>query len=206
MTTRPRVLASLGALSLALASLAAPALVLAHVELETTAPAADATVDGTPTEISATFSGPIEPDSALSLRDAEGQELAGGGVDPGDATRLVIAPVPELATGTYEVRWTSVSDDGHVERDTWTFTVTAAPSPTPAPTASPTVAPSETETTPPTPSPVPSPTVVPSPSAVGGGSAGSGTDVVLPILIALALVGLVGGLLVTRRGRTAPPA
>jgi hypothetical protein len=127
-------------------------------------------------------------------------------LDPADPARLVIDPVPELAPGTYEVRWTSVTDDGHVERDTWTFTVTAPPTPSPSPTPSSSAAPSATPEPPPTPSPVPTPTVAPSPSADGGDPAGSGNDVILPIILGLALVGLVAGFLVTRRGRTTPPA
>ena len=205
MTTRHRPLASLGALLLlVLASLAAPTLVAAHAELEATTPDADATVDGTPTEISATFSEALEVDgSSLTLRDAAGTELATGGLDPDDATRLVIGSVPALVPGAYEVQWAASSDDGHLERDTWTFTVAAPP---PSPTPSPSVAPSSTVAPTPAPTEVPSPTAAPSPSADGGSSAGDSNDVILPIILALALVAIVGGFLLTRRGRTTPPA
>ncbi len=181
-----------------------PSTVAAHAELVETSPAADATVEGTPTEISATFSEGIEPDSGLSLRDAAGDEIASGGLDPDDPARLLISPVPELAPGTYEVRWTSVTDDGHIERDTWSFTVTAAPTPTPSPTPSPTAEPTASATPEPTATPEPSPTAAPSPSADGGDQAGDASEVILPIVVALALVGIVGGFLLTRRGRSTP--
>ena len=68
--------------------------------------------------------------SSLELRDAAGTSLAEGGVDPADDLRMAIDPVPELAPGTYAVQWQAVAVDGHIERDTWTFTV-VAPTPTP---------------------------------------------------------------------------
>ena len=152
--------------------------------------------------------GPFErrqrhPDVAIE-RGAAGRSLPR--LDPDDAARLLISPVPELAPGTYEVRWTSVTDDGHVERDTWAFTVTAAPTPTPSPTPSPTAEPTASATPAPTATPEPSPTVAPSPSADVGDQAGDSGDVLLPIVIALAVVGFVAGYLVSRRGRTAPRA
>ena len=203
MMPRPRVLAfRLALLMMVLGvALALPAVAAAHAELERVAPDADATVEGTPTEISATFSEALDPDSALSLRDASGTEIAKGGLDPADPARLVIDPVPELAAGAYEVRWTSVTDDGHVERDTWSFQVTAAaPSPTPSATS----APSATVAQTPSPTIAPSPTLAPSPSADGGASTGDTSDAIVPIIVALALVALVGSFLLTRRGRSTP--
>ena len=203
MMPRPRTLAFRLALLLVLivASLLVPSVAVAHAELETVVPEADATVQGTPTEISATFSEGLEPDSALSLRDDSGGEIASGGLDPADPARLLIDPVPELTPGTYQVRWTSVTDDGHIERDTWSFIVTAPPpSPTPTPSAAPSATPAPTAS----PTLAPSPTVAPSPSADGGDATGDSSDVILPIIVALALVAIVGGFLLTRRGRSTP--
>ncbi len=178
-----------------------PATVAAHAELVEATPADEATVEGTPEEISARFSEPLETDgSTFSLRNAAGERLAVGRIDPDDATRLIIDPVPDLAPGGYEVRWRAASSDGHAENDTWTFTVT--PAPTPAPTADAT--PGSTASAEPTPSATPEPTAVPSPSASPGPTdpAGAGDgDVILPIIAALAIVLIAAGFLLTRRGR-----
>ena len=191
------------------AAAVAPVGVAAHAELEETVPAADATVEGSPTEVSATFSETLLADrSSLSLRDAEGAEVAEGGPDPEAPERLLISDLPDLAPGEYEASWAAAADDGHLERGTWTFTVIAAPTPSPSPTPSPTPAPSATATPSPTASPSPAASVAPSPSTSGGDSSqtASGTDVILPIVAALALVAIVGLYLLTRRGRTTPPA
>jgi hypothetical protein len=84
-----------------------------------------------------------------------------------------------------------------VERGRLTFTVeqpTASPSPAPteAASASPSVVPSAT----------PVATPAPSPSADTAPVASGGTDVLLPIVAALAIVGVVAWF-VLRRGRTA---
>jgi methionine-rich copper-binding protein CopC len=192
------IAASIAALTLLLL----PATVLAHAELETTTPDDGAVVEGTPTEIVATFSEALDDGSSLSLRDAAGDEVARSEPDPDDPTRMVIADVPELAPGAYTVRWTASSDDGHLERDTWSFTVAVVltPSPTTAPTASATPAPSTapTPTVAPTPSSAASPTASPAP---GDGDPTSGTDVLIPIIAGLAIVAIAGGVLLSRRGR-----
>lgn len=185
-------------------SLGVPAAVTAHAEFKEASPADGATVEGTPSEIVAVFSEALAADgSVLALRDAAGAELANGGPDPDDPARLVITEVPALAPGEYEVRWTAASDDGHLERDTWTFTVTAAmtpsPSPTPAPTATP-AAPgsaSSSPTSPPSAEPTATPSATPPPDDAGA----TGGDVVIPIVAGLAIVAIAGGILFSRRGR-----
>src|SRR5687768_4192452 len=88
--------------TMVVAALLLPATVAAHAELLETTPADGATVEGTPTEISATFSEALESDgSTLELRDGAGESLATGDLDPDDPARLLIADVPELAPGTY---------------------------------------------------------------------------------------------------------
>jgi copper resistance protein C len=209
MTTIARRLASLPlAFLVVTVALAAPMAVRAHAELLETSPAEGTTVEGTPTEVSAIFSEGLEPESSLELRDAAEATVAEGGLDPEDPTRLVIADVLDLAPGVYEARWTSATDDGHIERGTWTFTVAPAPTPSPTPSPSPTPAPSATAS--PTPTPAPSPSEAPSPSgspAPSGGDspAGNDSDVVLPIILGLAIVAGVGGFLLLRRRPTPPP-
>ncbi len=182
-----------------------PAIALAHAELEATVPADEATVVGTPTELSATFSEALTAESTLSIRTASGDRLAVGGLDPADPARLVITPVPDLAPGTYEMRWTAFTDDGHIERDTWTFTVESPP-PTASPTASPTDEPSAAATAAPTVEPTATASPAPSPSpSPGDGDPTAGTgDVLLPIVAALAVVAVGGVLLLGRRGRPGP--
>jgi methionine-rich copper-binding protein CopC len=182
-----------------------PASAFAHAELDVPTPADGATVEGTPAEIFGTFTQDIEPDgSSLVLRDASGEEIARGGVDPDDARRMAIDPVPALEPGEYEVRWTTISaEDGELDRDTWTFTVEAPPSPSPtiAPTATATVEPSASAVASASPSPVASASPSPAPSPTDGSAAGSTADVILPIVVGLAIVLIAAGYLMLRRGR-----
>ncbi|HYH91828.1 MAG TPA: copper resistance CopC family protein [Candidatus Saccharimonadales bacterium] len=182
-----------------------PSGVLAHAELDVPTPADGATVEGTPTEIFGTFTQAIEPDgSSLILRDAAGDEVARGGLDPTDDQRMVIDPVPVLAPGEYEVRWTTISaEDGELDRETWSFTVVAAasPSPTVAASASATAEPSASPIASASASPIASAGLSPAPSPIDGSAAGSTTDAILPIVVGLALVLLGAGYLLSRRGR-----
>jgi len=206
--------------ALATLLIVAPITVLAHAELDVATPADGATVEGSPPEVSGTYTHDMDVDgSSMQLRDADGTVIAKGGVDPDDARRMAIEDLPVLAPGEYEVRWTSLSsEDDELARGTWTFTVSAdpGPSPTPPPTPTPTPPASAAATTAPTTSPTEaasaaisaSPSSEPSPtaSAVPGDASTGGSDVLLPILAALAIVAVVGVILVSRRGRAAPPA
>ena len=205
-TIRARVAALV---AVAVTLLLFPAIVAAHAELLEATPTDGATVEGTPADISAMFSEPLATDgSTFSLRNAAGERLAVGHVDPDDPTRLVIDPVPTLQPGTYEVRWRAASADGHAENDTWTFTV-VAPTPTKAlPTPTPSTEPSDAETPSAEPGPTESPeaTPAPNPSASPGPSDPAGAsdgDVILPIIAALAIVLIAAGFLLSRRGRPA---
>lgn len=163
------------------ALLLSPATAAAHAVLIETIPEDGATVEGTPEDLLAVFDEAIGADgSSLSIRDAAGERLAVGRVDPDDPTRLGIHDVPELAPGAYEMRWTAMSADGDIERGSWRFTVAAAATPEPA--AVPTVPPA------------------PSPSATDP-SGSSGGDAILPIVAGLAVVLIGTGYLLSRRGR-----
>lgn len=170
----------------------------AHAELIETTPADGATVMGTPDELVAVFDDELLVDaSSLSIRNAQGERLAVGHVDPEEPTHLVIGDVPDLAVGTYEMRWTAGTADGHVERGTWTFTVaqateTPAPSPTPGETAGPSAAATAIPSAAPTPSATPAPT---------DPTGAAGSDVILPIIAALAIVLIAAGVLLSRRSR-----
>ncbi len=203
-----------------------PGLVAAHAELLKASPADTEVVQGTPAEISGTYSEAVKVDgSSLVLQDAgSGKELATGGVDPADDKRMVITPVPELVPGDYIVKSTTVSaQDGDIDRQRWIFTVvpvtaptsspseapSATPAPTPgasasaAPTASVAASPSAVATA--EPSRAPSASPAPSPSG-SGSTTGSGSDVLLPILVVLVLLAVLGGYLFTRRGSSTTPS
>jgi methionine-rich copper-binding protein CopC len=186
----------------------APMSVLAHAALDEPTPADGATIEGQPASIEGTSTQDMEVDgSSIELRDADGTTVATGGVDPDDPRRMVIDPVPELSPGTYEVRWTTLSaEDGELDRDTWTFTVIAAPTPEPTPAPTPTPEPSATASPSATPAPTATPAATPSPAPSASappddGAAGSGSDVILPIVVGLAIVVVGGGVLLSRRGR-----
>jgi methionine-rich copper-binding protein CopC len=80
-----------------------------------------------------------EPPKALTLSFAEAVKLASVTVTSGElvvpvtvdrttkAASSVVVPLPALAPGRYQVRWSAVStDDGHVSKGLLTFTVEAA--------------------------------------------------------------------------------
>ena len=101
----------------ALALAAGPA--LAHAKLLSEVPAADAAVSvaaTTPiTELRLTFSEALDVAfSKVEITDGSGQAVAGTlALDAADNTVLIVALVSPLAQGTYMVKWTAVSDDGH---------------------------------------------------------------------------------------------
>jgi methionine-rich copper-binding protein CopC len=184
-----------------------PAVVVAHAELDTSTPADGATVPSP-------FVGPIVLDFTEALADGSEADLLGpdgatvssAEVDQAGA-RMTFEFAAALDPGEYEVRWTGVALDGHVDRGTFGFTVAPAP-PTPAPTPEPTPTPAASVTAPaetPTPAtaqPTASPT--PSPTVDGGEVADTG-DVLLPIIVALLVVGAGAVYLLTRRNRPGMP-
>jgi methionine-rich copper-binding protein CopC len=169
--------------------------VYAHAELDIASPADGAVLAAPPTEIVLTFTEALDAaKSHVELVGPDGNEAASGGVDPANDTEMRIDP-PALGPGAYAIRSTAVAaHDGAVSRETLTFTITApTPSPTQAPTATPTASPRATAS--------PSPSPSPSPSASTGPASASGTDVLLPILAALAVVVLLGAMLLRGRSR-----
>lgn len=182
---------------------AVPGLVRAHAELVTPSPAGRSVTPPPVTEVSGIYSEAMTATgSSLIVKNTGGTVVAQGTVDTADDTRMVATPAAPLGLGSYAVEWTSVALDGHVERGTWTFTVGIA---TPVETATPSVAatagPTST-TTPATLAPTPSTGPTPAPSA-GGSTTGSGGDAILPIIVALIILGAGAAYLLTRRNR--PP-
>jgi hypothetical protein len=201
-----------------LLALALPTTAFGHAELDTATPADGATVEGSPAEVSGTFTQDMAVDgSSMQLRDEGGEVIAKGAVDPDDPRRMAIEDLPVLEPGEYEVRWTTnSSEDDEIARGTWTFTVIAAATPTPAPT--PTAAPTQSPSATPEVTTIPSATASAEPSAASAapsadtgatpapapsgdtGTPAAGTmDVVVPIVAGLAIVLVVAVVLLRRR-------
>ena len=191
------------AVAATLTVLLVPGLVVAHAELVTPTPADKATVSPPVTEVAGIYSEAMKPaGSSIIVKDASGATVAQGTVDPAKDTRMVATPTTSLGPGAYTVQWTSVALDGHVERGTWSFTVAAAaPSETPTPSVAATEVPSAAPSAL-APTPVPSVAPTPAPSA-GGSTTGSGGDVLIPIIVAVIILGAGAAYLLSRRNR--PP-
>ena len=193
-----RVLPALvGSLLLALTA-AGP--VLGHVALEGSDPADGAVLATPPTVVTLRFTEGLQAGKSSFRIVSDGTDVATAQAQDDGDSFMTLSGV-QLEPGDYVIRWTAAGDDGHVERGRLTFTVeepTASPSPTPSEAASDSASPS------PSASPVAAPTAspAPSPSADTTPVASGGTDVLLPIVAALAIVGVVA-YLVLRRGRTA---
>ena len=187
-----------------LALFALPAAVLAHAELDTVSPADGTTVTKVLTEIAMTFTEDLDPaKSSIVLAKAGGAQVQSGGVVSADDLKRMTLAITDLAAGPYEIRWTSASaEDGDIARGTTHFTY-APPNPTESdilPTESPSEAASPTA--------VPSPSVTapsPSPSAAGTPAA-STSDVLIPIVVAIVVVGVLGAWLLRGRSRGGGPA
>ena len=180
--------------------LALPGSALAHAELLRSIPDNGETVTDPVTVVTGTYSQDLAANSKLLVKDAAGATVAAGTVDPGNVRRLIARPDAPLGDGTYEVQSTSVSaDDGDIERVQWTFTVAvaASPSPTEAPSVSAGTSSSSPEATS---SVVPSASVTEAPSPAPGDSASDSSNVILPIIAALAIVAI-GGVYLLNRNR-----
>lgn len=193
--TRSRLLAV--ALAMA-AAMAVPAVALADAEIEAATPADGAVLAAPPPEIVLTYTQELDPTrSSLTLHDSSGAQLAEGGVDDADARIMRIDP-PVLEPGAYEIRSAAFSaEDAHLVRQTISFTVLA---PTPSPTLEPTPTPKPSATPAPTPAPTPSPSPSPAPADP---TAGSTTDILVPLLAVAVIAIAFGAWLLRNRSRRA---
>ena len=169
-----------------------PGSVAAHAELLRSTPAADSVLTTLPPSIVLTYSEPLLPTSSVEVVDGSATTVTSGSVDPADVQSLV-APMPSLSNGSFEVRWTAATADGHIERGTFTFTVAIATSPpaTEAPaTPVPSAAASEPASAVPTPEASSPASAAPSAAPAGSaGDTGSIADVLILIVAGLAIVG-----------------
>ena len=184
-----------------------PAMAVAHADLQTSDPAQGSVVPSPfAGPIILTFDEPLAEGSKADLMGSNGATVAGAMVDVTAMTMTITLTAP-LDPGAYEVRWVSIADDGDVLRQPIVkFTVAPAPSPsTPVATATPSAAATDeptSTTVPATPTPSLATTLVPSGN---GDTTGSGGDVVVPIVVALIVLGAGAAYLLTRRNRPADP-
>ncbi len=179
--------------------LAFPGSVLAHAELQRAIPANGETVTDPVTVVTGTYSQDLAPNSKFLVKDASGATVATGSIDPGNVRRMIARPANPLGNGVYEVQSTSVSaDDGDIERVQWTFTVAVAvsPSPTEVPSISAATSPQATASV----APSQPASASPSPSPAPADSTSDSSNVLLPIIAALAIVAT-GGVYLLNRNR-----
>jgi copper transport protein len=98
--------------------------VQAHAQLLEADPAPGSTLDAPPTEIRLTFDEPIGADSRISLFNNAFYAQTGveSFVDPQNPNQLV-ATLPPLDRGIYNVNWTAVSTDGHPVSGSFRFQI-----------------------------------------------------------------------------------
>ena len=110
---------------------------LGHAKLVSSNPPDGGTLTTTPFTLTATFDEELTSDgSSLEIVNAQGSQIALGGLSPTDA-KTMTAALPQLPQGQYEARWTAVTaDDLAVERGTFKFNVGSVANP-PAATATP---------------------------------------------------------------------
>jgi methionine-rich copper-binding protein CopC len=189
-----RIAAGLLLAVLALPALATPA--LAHVELKSSDPANGATVASAPTQLTLTFSGPIQnTGSTVTVAGPGGTQWTVGQLTAAGAV-LTVPVQPTGPAGPYTVSYTVISSDGDPVKSTFAFTL-----------ATPVAPPTTTTTTTTTTSAAPPATATSQPAVAPQASSndGTGTPGWVWILIALAVVVVVGlgGLLAVRRRRSA---
>ncbi|MGZ8717117.1 MAG: copper resistance CopC family protein, partial [Gaiellaceae bacterium] len=101
----------------------APAPAWAHASLVRTEPAGGAVLARSPAEVRVVFDDAVRPGPGIAaIRNGGASVLAGRGRVAG--TRTLVVPLRRgLADGDYSVRWSIVSDDGHLESGVLAFAV-----------------------------------------------------------------------------------
>jgi hypothetical protein len=170
----------------------------AHASLVESDPPDGATIDVGPASLTATFDEDLGGRSRVVVDDADGEEVARGGISADDP-RVIIVELPPLPPGQYDARWTAITpEDGGVTRGTITFTVEPPATPSPDPSAKPTpagtVGPSAGTATP---SPGASATPLPGPSPVPSDPAAA-SDLILALAVAAMAIGAIVAFLFRR--------
>jgi hypothetical protein len=114
MTNRFRLAAAAAALIL-------PLMALAHAKLLSTSPAAGAELAAAPKVLTLDFNESVK--LAVLKVSSAGKDIAVP-YDSGASESHVAVPLPALAAGTYQVRWSALTvDDGHVVKGSFSFVI-----------------------------------------------------------------------------------
>jgi copper transport protein len=101
-------------LAAALAALALPAAAWGHAALVRTTPANGAVLQKAPTELRAVFDDAVRPGPGIeAVRNGGGSILAAKAHVEDE--HILVIPLKRGAKGAYSVRWSIISDDGHLE-------------------------------------------------------------------------------------------
>jgi len=102
---------------------------LAHAKMTKSVPEDGATVPAGLTEIEMRFSNPMRLTLVRVHRSADNQDVALKGALPNAFIDAAKVSVDALTAGAYDVSWTAVSEDGHVMKGHFAFTVSGSPAP-----------------------------------------------------------------------------
>jgi copper transport protein len=131
----PKVKSALTAAALAV--LALPAAAAAHANLVRITPAPGAVLARAPAEVRVVFDEAVRAGPGIAAVRNGGGSIVRGRARVGGGRTLVVPLRRGLGDGDYSVRWTIVSDDGHLESGVIAFAVGAGRAP-PRPTLEPT--------------------------------------------------------------------
>ncbi|MEV7628948.1 copper resistance CopC family protein [Actinoplanes sp. NPDC089786] len=188
------VTAAVATAALAVIGTGGPA--LAHNSLTKAVPDKNATVRKPPASVQLSFLQKVDPEKlTIEVVDAQQQKVPSGRPEA-DGKMGLLALTGTLANGTYTVRYSVVSEDGHPVKGSYKFTVDAPVAAAPSPSS-----------TTPSPSPSVAPTTdAPATVTAADTSSSSGPSAGLIIgIAALALVLVGGAIFVVRRRRTSAP-
>jgi hypothetical protein len=108
-------------LATAAAVLIFPLAVLAHAKLLSTSPAAGAELKAAPKVLTLDFNEGVQ--LAVLKVSSDGKDIAVP-YDGGASAAHVAVPLPPLAPGTYQVKWSALNvGDGHVVKGTFSFVI-----------------------------------------------------------------------------------
>jgi len=105
----------------AAAALIFPLAVWAHAKLLSTSPAAGAELGAAPKVLTLDFNESVK--LAVLKVSSDGKDISVP-YDGGATAAHVAVPLPPLAPGTYQVKWSALTaDDGHVVKGTFSFVI-----------------------------------------------------------------------------------
>ncbi len=104
---------------------------LAHTKMTASVPADGATVPAGLSQIEMTFSHPMRLTLVRVHGAADDKDVAIAGTLPKAFADDAKVSVDTLAAGAYDVSWTAVSEDGHVMKGHFKFTVSGSTAPAP---------------------------------------------------------------------------